>query len=129
MRWLIGFAIALAPACGRTRAPAAPAGPVTPRAPVAAAEPATVEPAAPVLGDRMNAVVDIYDRGDFEGAVAAAEAVLADAPDNTRMLRILVSSHCLLGDSKRAHAAWARLPEQDQQQMTRRCARYGITFP
>jgi len=69
-----------------------------------------------------------YDRGDYEGAVEAAEALLKTQPSNVRMLRILVSANCILGNPDDATAAYGRLPGRDQRQMQKRCARYGIEF-
>jgi hypothetical protein len=70
-----------------------------------------------------------YDRQDFEEARAIALKVLAKDPTNVRMLRIMVSSHCIEGDDNvAAQTYYDKLPEFDKQQMTKRCANYGVTF-
>lgn len=70
----------------------------------------------------------LYDKMDFEGALEKARSVLEKAPGDIRMLRIAVSAACLLGDSDKAKRYWLELPPHDQEQMTRRCQRFGITF-
>lgn len=69
-----------------------------------------------------------YDTQDFDQARAIATKVLAKDPTNVRMLRIMVSSHCIEGDSVAAQTYYDKLPEFDRQQMTKRCANYGVTF-
>ena len=69
-----------------------------------------------------------YDHQDFEGARAIATKVLAKDPTNTRMLRIMVSSHCIEGDQAAAQTYYDRLPEFDRKQMTKRCTTYGVSF-
>jgi hypothetical protein len=69
-----------------------------------------------------------YDRQDFDEARAIATKVLQKDPTNTRMLRIMVSSHCIEGDSVAAQTYYEKLPEFDKQQMAKRCATYGVTF-
>jgi hypothetical protein len=105
--------IAMAVSC--TSAPA----PVTPT-------PAPSESDQALRRERVN---QLYDQQDYEGAIAAAEAILAETPDDVRMLRVATSAHCILGNAERARAHWERLPSHDQDQMSRRCARFGISFP
>ena len=69
-----------------------------------------------------------YDRQDFDEARSVATKVLAKDPSNVRMLRIMVSSHCIEGDSAAAQTYYDKLPEFDRQQMDKRCATYGVTF-
>jgi hypothetical protein len=69
-----------------------------------------------------------YDRQDFDEARSIATRALAKDPTNTRMLRIMVSSHCIEGDSASAQTYYDKLPEFDRQQMSKRCATYGVTF-
>jgi len=69
-----------------------------------------------------------YDKQDFEGAIATAMKVLDKDPGDIRMLRVLVSSACQLGDADRAKQFYAQLPPHDQSQMARRCSRMNITF-
>jgi len=77
-----------------------------------------------VMGEANKA----YDRQDFDEARSIATRVLAKDPTNVRMLRIMVSSHCIEGDSVAAQTYYDKLPEFDRQQMTKRCANYGVTF-
>jgi hypothetical protein len=71
----------------------------------------------------------LYDKMDYEGALQKAMAVLDKEPGDVRMLRVATSSACQLGDADKAKQYWAQLPPHDQNQMTRRCQRFGITFP
>jgi hypothetical protein len=94
---------------------------------------------APVLGDvpdkadpRFQMILaeanKAYDRGDFDEARAIANKVLAKDPKNVRMLRILVSSHCIEGDAVAAQTDYDKLPESDRMAMAKRCSTYGVTF-
>jgi hypothetical protein len=67
-----------------------------------------------------------YDRQDYEAARAAAHAVIAVSPDNLRMLRLIVSSACMLGDADEARTYHARLPARDAKQIARRCANFNV---
>jgi hypothetical protein len=49
-------------------------------------------------------------------------------PGNVRMLRLVVSSACMMGEPDKAQKYWIELPEHDRAQMTTRCARFGVTF-
>lgn len=69
-----------------------------------------------------------YDRQDFDEARSIATRVLAKDPTNVRMLRIMVSSHCIEGDTANAKTYYDKLPDFDRQQMDKRCATYGVTF-
>jgi tetratricopeptide (TPR) repeat protein len=69
-----------------------------------------------------------YDRQDFDEAIAIAGKVLKSDPSNTRMLRIMVSSQCIQGDSAIAQQYYEKLPKFDRDQMKQRCDRYGVTF-
>ncbi len=83
--------------------------------------------AAALMEERMAEVNRTYDRGDIAGARAMALKVLADAPDNVRMLRVLVSTSCILGDADQAKAYWLRLTTaRDREQMAQRCDRFGV---
>jgi hypothetical protein len=44
------------------------------------------------------------------------------------MLRIIVSAHCIQGDSGVAQQHYERLPQFDREQMKTRCDRYGVVF-
>jgi hypothetical protein len=84
------------------------------------------DPAA--LPMKMTEATRLYDRGDYEGAGAAAAEVLAQQPDNVKMLRVAVSSACIMGDQATARSYFGRLPPRDQRQMERRCGRYSVEF-
>jgi hypothetical protein len=77
------------------------------------------------LKDEANRM---YDKQDFDGAIAAAAKVLDKEPGDIRMLRVLVSSHCQAGDADKAQQYWNQLPDHDRNAMNRRCQRFGITF-
>ena len=51
-----------------------------------------------------------YDHSDYEAAVKQALRVLGKTPDNVRMLRIVVSSSCLMGDADTATKYFGQLP-------------------
>jgi hypothetical protein len=80
------------------------------------------------LDTLMELANKAYDTQDFDQAVAIAGKVLAKEPDNVRMLRIMVSSNCIQGDSGVAQTHYERLPKFDREQMKTRCDRYGVTF-
>jgi len=91
-----------------------------------AAEDAEEDPAT--LPAKMTEASRLYDRGDYEGARVVADEVLAEQPDNVKMLRVAVSCACIMGEPDRARTYYDRLPERDQRQMARRCRRYGVEF-
>lgn len=91
---------------------------------LAAAEP---QPAAD-RALRQRAATAAYDRGDYAAAADEARAVLADDPTNVRMLRVAASSECVLGEADQAKVHFDRLPERDQKDIRKRCAKYGIEF-
>ncbi len=76
----------------------------------------------------MSEANRLYDRADYDGARTKAQELLKEHPDNVRMLRVVVSSSCMMGDEKTAQAHYERLPERDQRHMRRRCSRYGVEF-
>lgn len=80
------------------------------------------------LSTAKDEVNRLYDKQDYEGALANGIAVLAKEPGDIRMLRVVVSAACQLGDADKAQQYWAQLPPHDQSQMTRRCQRFGIAF-
>ncbi len=89
-------------------------------------------PSLPVeakLEELMAEANKAYDRSEFDDARQLAARVLARDPKNVRMLRILVSSACIDGDSAEATRRFGDLPVRDREQMRVRCARYGVTFP
>jgi hypothetical protein len=76
----------------------------------------------------MDQASKAYDRQDFDEARTIAGKVLAKQPNNVRMLRIMVSSSCIDGDSITAQKYYAMLPKFDRDQMKARCDRYGVSF-
>lgn len=76
----------------------------------------------------MNEANKAYDRGDLDEAQSIALKVLNTDPKNVRMLRIMVSSSCILGDSVLAQKHYLSLPPADRAQMRTRCERYGVSF-
>lgn len=88
--------------------------------------------AKPAMDQKLDAVMSeankAYDHGDFDEAKEIAKRVLARQPGNTRMLRILVSSSCIDGDTTEAQKRYLELPPADRAQMRTRCDRYGVTF-
>jgi hypothetical protein len=82
----------------------------------------------PKLQSVMAEANKAYDRTDFDEARSIAKRVLDQYPDNVRMLRIMVSSHCIEGDGPEAQKSYNLLPDRDRAQMRTRCDRYGVTF-
>lgn len=83
-------------------------------------------------GPKLDAVMaeanKAYDKQDFDEARSIAQKVLKQHPTNTRMLRIMTSSHCIEADTAEAQKYFNLLPGPDREQMKTRCARYGVTF-
>jgi hypothetical protein len=121
------LALLLVAACwtGSTSSPR-PAAP----SPEVAAPPAAPRDRPTMTAEERDELVEeanrTYDRGDVEEARSVARRVLASEPANVRMLRIVVSASCMLGDIEDARAAFAKLPPHDRSHMKTRCARYGI---
>jgi hypothetical protein len=108
---------------------AAPPPPVAPTLPPTGDGTLVVErDFSPRLDSTMSEANKAYDRGDFDDASVAAAKVLAKDPTNVRMLRVMVSSACINGDTAVAQKYYAPLPEPDRAQMRIRCERYGVTF-
>jgi hypothetical protein len=77
----------------------------------------------------MDQANKAYDRQDYEEAKSIAAKVLENDQRNVRMLRIMVSSSCLDGDSTTAQKYYVLLPKYDRDQMKLRCGRdSGITL-
>jgi hypothetical protein len=81
------------------------------------------------IAEVMDEANKAYDRGDLDDARALAQKVLAAAPNNIRMLRLVVSASCIAGDAAEAQKSYLMLPKLDREQMKTRCGRYGVTFP
>jgi hypothetical protein len=90
---------------------------------------APVDPDQPEVASAMTETNKAYDRGDYDGARTMAMKLLGQEPGNVRMLRVVVSSSCIMGDAEVATQYWRQLPPADQQQMSIRCSRYQVTFP
>jgi hypothetical protein len=109
---------------GSSEPPARPAEEVQPP------ETARIMPTGP--NPKMDAIMGeanrAYDAGDFEEAKQIAQKVLRSSPGNVRMLRIIVSSECIAGDSAEAQKYFTQLPVEDRAQMRTRCDRYGVTL-
>jgi len=88
-----------------------------------------IDPDNPELASAMTESNKAYDRGDYDGARSLAMKLLTKDPRNVRMLRVVVSSSCIMGDADVATQYWAQLPPPDQAQMTARCSRYQVSFP
>lgn len=86
------------------------------------------DPAPQKLDAVMNEANKAYDRSDWDEAKAIARKALKISPNNVRMLRIVVSSSCIIGENAEAQAAYVLLPRPDREQMKTRCARYGVSF-
>lgn len=76
----------------------------------------------------MSEANKAYDRQDFAEAIRIAKLVLTEEPANVRMLRIVVSSACIDGDSGTAQTSYLMLGTKDRGDMRTRCSRYGVTF-
>jgi hypothetical protein len=88
--------------------------------------PVTGEAGAATVAGKMIEANRLYDTGDYQGASAVAEEVLAAQPDNVKMLRIGTSSACIMGETDKAKSYYARLPDGDKGRIQRRCKRFGI---
>jgi hypothetical protein len=104
---------------------ASPGGALRPSSP---AEPPPDLAANLDLDTAMLEANKLYDRHNYEEARALALRLLERQRDSVRMLRVVVSSSCILGDADVAQKHWAALPELDRGQMSARCERFGITF-
>jgi hypothetical protein len=80
------------------------------------------------MSNAMDETNRLFDRGDYEGAQQSAQRVLDKLPGNVRMLRIMVSTSCFMGENDKAQKYWVELSERDRVQMQTRCARYGVEF-
>ncbi|MEZ4368384.1 MAG: hypothetical protein R2939_19205 [Kofleriaceae bacterium] len=69
-----------------------------------------------------------YDSQDYEGALQLSRELLETNPTSIRLLRIAVSSACVLGEPEQARAHAARLQGKDRADMEKRCERYGVSL-
>lgn len=87
------------------------------------------DPAAnPDMDAAMLEANKLYDRHNYEDARKLALKLLDRQPGTVRMLRVVVSSSCILGDAEMAQKYWLQLPDFDRGQMSTRCDRFGVTF-
>lgn len=79
--------------------------------------------------DGMTLANKLFDRGEYEDAEKQALKMLETDPKSARMIRIVVSAACFMGDPDKAQKYYAQLTdERDKAQMAVRCGRYGVTF-
>lgn len=86
------------------------------------------DPKADAILDEVNRA---YDHGEYDEAKTQALKQLGgelEPAEKTRMLRVVVSSSCILGDGADAQKYYAQLPQRDKNQMKVRCERYGVSF-
>ncbi|KAB2908180.1 MAG: hypothetical protein F9K40_04545 [Kofleriaceae bacterium] len=82
----------------------------------------------PDLDAAMLQANKLYDRHSYDDARQLALKLLDRQPGTVRMLRVVVSSSCILGDAEMAQKYWLQLPDFDRGQMSTRCERFGVTF-
>lgn len=78
------------------------------------------------LRKRMREANRAYDRQNYEEASKQALEILEEHPRNVRMLRVVVSSACFMGNEDQARTYYAKLPKRDKTHMRIRCARMKI---
>jgi predicted Zn-dependent protease len=86
----------------------------------------SVKPRDTGVGGKMDEANSLYDKNDWEGAQEKAIEILSESPKNTRMMRIVVSTACKMGQEDVASEWFPKLPAKDQKVMATRCARYEI---
>ena len=69
----------------------------------------------------MDEANRLYDQREHDAAQEAALKVLERSPGNIRMLRIVVTTACMMGETDKAQRHWSELPERDREQMATRC--------
>lgn len=90
------------------------------------ADPVTYAAPTAEQSEQLLEANKLYDRGDFEGARSLAQKLLGQMPDNVRMLRVVVSSSCIMGEGDVAQKYATRLPQADHEAMVARCAKFQI---
>ena len=90
------------------------------------ANPKEYEAPSAEQGERLLEANKLYDRGDFEGARALAQKMLGEVPGHVKMLRVVVSSSCILGDAEVAQRYATELPPADHAAMVQRCKKFEI---
>ena len=74
---------------------------------------------------RMTEATRFYDKGNYPAAQEVALEILEKDPGNIKMLRVAVSTLCATGDVDRAVRYLNQLPAGDQNQMRKRCEKWG----
>ncbi len=80
----------------------------------------------PSWQQQLRSVNKLYDRKNYEEARTSALELLEKDPENRRMLRVVVSSSCIMAEPEVAKTYYDKLPERDQTTMRKRCERYGV---
>jgi hypothetical protein len=76
-----------------------------------------------------NAIVDAYERSDFEASFQGAQDFLRrHQPDNVYLKRVAAVSACAIGDPSSARAYYDQLDATEQRIVSARCGRYGVSF-
>ncbi len=78
------------------------------------------------LREKMREANKAYDRQDYDEATKQALEILKTHPRNIRMLRVMVSSSCFMGEADTAKKYYAKLPKRDKAHMRIRCSRMKI---
>lgn len=78
------------------------------------------------LRKRMREANRAYDRQNYEEASKRALEILKEHPRNVRMLRVVVSSACFMGNEDQAREYYTKLPKRDKTHMRIRCSRMKI---
>lgn len=92
--------------------------------------PTSAEPSQ-ALQETMAQATAFFDDGEYEKAIATANDVLNQRPDEyvtDRMLRIAASSSCFIGQAEQARSYYDKLTPRSQVDVARRCRRFGIEF-
>ena len=88
----------------------------------------SIKPRGDDFGSRMDEANNMYDKKDWEGAQEKAIELLKESPRSVRMMRIVVSTACHMGQQDLAAEWWAKLPDKDKLIMAKRCEQYEIEF-
>jgi hypothetical protein len=104
-----------------------PQMPTAPSEPVPIATDLATDPTLE-LDTAMAEANRLYDRSEHDAAQEAALRILERSPGNVRMLRIVVSTACFMGEPEKAQKYWLELPDRDREQMAVRCGRIGVAF-
>ena len=81
------------------------------------------------LSERLAEANRLYDKKEYEEGQKLALDLLREDPENSRMLRIVVSTACAMGEEAKAREFHAKLKPRDKAQMKVRCHKYSIELP